>query len=269
MRKIRVGTFVVLLVCMVFPAISSVVSICSDSAEWPPYTFYPRNNGKIDKSMLTGATYDAIELIFKQAGMSMKMKMIPWKRCLQEVKNYTEKGNFEIFIDGSSNKKRMSQYIRTNPFYQMNQGLFYSTKKYPSGPDIKKVTDLNNFKVCGVAGYSYEQYQKKGLTVNIDTGTKSSEALLKKLSAGRCDIFLSSIEPIIWGGLIGQFTLTADIKYSLLDEISKTKFYAWISKGSPRANQLVDTINKGLKTLKENGELETIFKTYLPTGTGF
>lgn len=269
MGKLSVGILVLLSSLITFPAMSSVVMVCNDNAEWPPYTFHPRENGKADKSKLTGATYESLGIIFKQSGMDMTMKMIPWKRCLDEVKNYETKGNFEMFIDGSSNKDRMSQYIRTDAFYQISQGFFYSTKAFPSGPDVKKVSDLNKFKVCGVAGYNYEPYEKYGLTAKIDTGSKNSEALLKKLSSGRCDIFLSTIEPIVGGDLVGQFTLTPDVKYQVLQEIPKTKFYAWVSKGSPRAAQLVEVINKGLSKMKADGELETVYKKFSPTGTGF
>lgn len=252
-----------------FPAMSQVVNVCNDNAEWPPYTFYPRDNGKADKSSLVGASYEAIKTIFQQAGMKMEMKMMPWKRCLDEVHNFATKGQFELFMDGSSNDERMSKYLRTEAFYQTNQGYLYSTKKFPSGPEVKKVSDLNKYKVCGIAGYNYEPYVKYGLTSKIDTRTKSPKSLLQKLTAGRCDIFLSAIEPILGGNLVGQITFTPDIKYAVLNELPKTKFYGWVSKGSPRSAQLVETINKGLDKLKADGELDKIFKKYTSTGTGF
>ncbi|MCL9780923.1 transporter substrate-binding domain-containing protein [Vibrio sp. S4M6] len=269
MNKYGMSVLLLLSALVGFPAMSQVVNICNDNAEWPPYTFHPRDNGKADKSSLVGASYDTLKVIFQQAGMKMEMKMIPWKRCLDEVQNYAKKGQFELFMDGSSNDERMSKYIRTEAFYQTNQGYLYSTKKFPSGPEVKKVSDLNKYKVCGIAGYNYETYMKNGLTAEIDTRAKSPKNVLQKLSAGRCDIFLSAIEPILGGNLVGQITFTPDIKYAVLNELPKTKFYAWVSKGSPRSAQLVETINNGLNKLKADGELDKIFKKYTATGTGF
>jgi len=75
------------------------VNICTDIAEFAPYTYHPRTDNKIDKSKLTGATKEFLDEIFKTINMGYKLDLLPWKRCLSEVENFGTNNNYEVFSE--------------------------------------------------------------------------------------------------------------------------------------------------------------------------
>ncbi|MFK5894546.1 MAG: transporter substrate-binding domain-containing protein [Pseudomonadota bacterium] len=240
---------------------SQPVHICDDSAEWPPYIYYSRMDNKLDKSNLNGATIDLFKEIFKLAKLEYSIQLRPWKRCLLDVENFGKKQRYEVFSNGSFSRERAKKYYVSTPIYQTNQGLFYSTKKYPNGLAINKLSDLNNFKkICGIHGYSYEEYK---LNQNPYQGANDITTALKMLSLQRCDIFLSSIEPVYGGEVIGKYTIPADITNIVIPELKPTTFHLFISKSSPRAYELVTKLNQAILILQHNGISEKIFKKHL------
>lgn len=248
-------------------AIAQPVNICDDETEWPPYTYYQRVKGQPDKSKLTGAVVELLDEVFKLIGMKHSITMLPWKRCLIEVKKFDKSQKYEMFINGSFSMERAEEYYLSTPIYETHQGVFYSKKKYPSGIPISKPSDISNFKICGVLGYNYEYlYTDYGIAkgIKIDTGAKSIYIVMRKIEAGRCDILVNSIESIYGATAIGKYTIPSDIGTMPLPGIEPTTFHVFISKSSPRAYELLTKINQGILILQHSGISKRIFKKYLP-----
>lgn len=243
---------------------SKEIKVCDDNAEWPPYMYYVREDGKPNKSKLTGATNDLLDRIFEISNIGYSTKMLPWKRCLNEV---LEGHTFEVFADGSSNEERLKKYHRSNTIYKTTEGLFFSKNRFPDGLNLSSAKDLNKYKLCGISGYNYANYYALGVKEDVDTGVNSASKAFQKLSTDRCDVFLSTVEPIFGAVAIKQFSLGSDINHEALPGGKGTFFYLWISKNSTRATMLVDTINTAIDKLYSNGEADAIYKKYLPGGT--
>jgi len=243
------------------------IKICDDEAEWSPFIYYERVDGKVDRSKLVGFVSELMEEVFKIVGMEHSIKLLPWKRCLLYVDTYGEGKKYEAFINGSFSMERADKYWVTAPLYEMRSGVFYSTKKYPSSPQITKPSDLANFKLCGVHGYNYELlYNEYGVpkSKKIDTGALTTIAALQKISLGRCDLLESSIAVVYGGEAIGQYKIPSDIKSMPIPGGKRPTYHMYIAKTSPRAYELLTKINQALLILQNNGVSKKIYKKYIP-----
>ena len=237
------------------------VKICDDEAGWPPYVYNPIENGKADKSKIEGAAIDFVNRIFEEVGLEHSTELLPWKRCLAEVENFGDRGNFEMFQNGSYNAERTKIYYISESIYETGRGLFYSTKKFPDGLDVNSVEDAKKYKVCGVHGYNYIDWN---LADNqIETSAKSTEQALKKVAAGRCDVVPSAIEPIYGSAAIGKPIVPNGVKPHVVEFLDKTTFHIYIAKTSPRGEELRDKINAAIKKLRADGTHKKIFSQYL------
>jgi len=236
------------------------VKICDDGAEWPPYAYHPRVDGKPDKSRVEGAAIELFDEVFKMAGLEYTIQLISWKRCLSEVEKYGKRKKYEVFSNGSYNDERIEKYYLTPSIYETHKGIFYSTTKFPNGPPIKSYKDLTNFKLCGVFGFGYGDYYLEPSM--LDTGSRDIKAVLKKISKGRCDLFPNSIEPVYGFATIGESMIPKNIKAMVVPEFSKTTFHLFISKQSPRAQELVTKLSQAILKIRHSPKYDEIFSKY-------
>lgn len=144
---------------------SEEVRICYHDGEWPPYIYFQREKGQVNRSVVVGATVELFNEVFKRIGLDYSTTMMPWKRCLYEVANFVKNNEFEVFTNGSYNKSRADKYYITSALYRANQGLFYSTKKFKIPPKIDSPKDLKKYKICGILGYNYTMYRALGAMI--------------------------------------------------------------------------------------------------------
>ena len=169
------------------------LKICDDAGEWPPYAFYERDkNGEIMKpEKIVGYSVDALKYMMDKNKISYSLEMLPWKRCLNDVKEYKDK--YTLILEFSKgNPQRDKDYYMTEPFYQNTPAVFYNKKKFPKGLDLVKLEDLKKYTACGLLGYNYGPLGYK--PEEIDTGSRNIEQLLQKVKAGRCDLFPNNVE---------------------------------------------------------------------------
>jgi len=244
------------------------VKICDDGAEWAPFIYYERVNGKKNKSKLVGFVPELMQEVFEIVGLKHSMKLIPWKRCQARVEDFGESRKYEALTDASFSMERANKYWATAPLYEMRDGVFYSIKKYPNAPQITKPYDLVNFRLCGVLGYNYElMYEEYGVprSKKVNTGAVNTMNVLEKISLGRgCDLIQSSIAIVYGGEAIGQYKIPSDIRSMPIPGGKRPNYHMFIAKTSPRAYELLTKINQALLILKNNGVSKKIYKKYIP-----
>ncbi|MCL9781983.1 transporter substrate-binding domain-containing protein [Vibrio sp. S4M6] len=246
------------------PVSPSIINVCDDMSEWPPYTYWERVNGKVNKNKLTGAMIDLLDEISVLTGFKFHVEMRPWKRCLLEVDKFSTSKRFEMFINGTFNSDRAEKYFLTAPIYFNRPGVWYSKKRFPDGFTIKTFEQLKNYKLCGVQGYNYERY--KILDPNqIDTGATTVDNALRKVEVGRCDLLLESAAIPYGFQAIGQNFIPEGVAYTPITESPETGFHVFIAKSSPRAYELLAKINQAIVILNSEGVIDDIMKSYLPT----
>jgi polar amino acid transport system substrate-binding protein len=252
-----------LIVIMISGFVSAqTVQICGDDGEWVPYAYFERvDSKKTDRPI--GFTVALLNEIFRVMKIQHTYKLIPWKRCQREVDKFGTRKKYEIITDASFNAERGKKYYFSDPIYAVTPGVFYSIKKFPNTVPIKKPTDLNRYLLCGVRNYNFQMFYDVGINkLNEDLGSTQNLYVLNMVSRGRCDFFLSLIEPVIGIKAIDK-NFPEDIDYFFIKEAKKTEFYLLVSKTSIRGEFLIKKINSTLNILKKNGVYDQIYKKYI------
>lgn len=244
---------------------SSPVQFCDGLEEWPPFLFLERDQQGRKTTKITGASMDILEVLFQELDTSFSMKLMPWKRCTTAVQNFNADNQIEAFTNASFNAKRDEDYWVTDAIYQTQQGLFYSTARYPDTSSEFLLNNLNTLTLCNVHGYSHEIYYTR-LGVDKDkkvlSSAKTPQAVLKMISLGRCDVFVNSIEPILGAHSLDQNSLPEDVWYFPLKDIPQSTFHIYISRKSPGGEALRNRLNDVIRIKKEEGALQTMLNAY-------
>ncbi|WP_156111711.1 substrate-binding periplasmic protein [Thalassospira australica] len=124
---------------------------------------------------------------------------------------------------------------------------------------IETIEDASNLTVGVVNGYSLEATAKKaGLDVLI---TNSEATLVDMLRTRRIDVALSFKAPMdhLLSERAKQENDTVDIAAKL---ISESPYYSCITRKIDNADAIMDELNKGLATVRENGLYDAILDKY-------
>jgi polar amino acid transport system substrate-binding protein len=238
------------------------VQICDDIGEWPPYSFFPRATGKMEKLVLTGAMIELVDRIFALIKMKYHIAAIPWKRCLYEVATFDQRQTYEVAIEGTLSEERLAAFYITSPVYTTTGAYWYSKRKFPQGPVIHSPADLKDYQLCGILGYNYTGYQIP--TELVTSWPKTYQAAFSMLSLGRCDLFLSNIPTVVGKTQLGELTIPDDVDGKRVPGLPSGTFHIFIAKSSPRAHMLLTEINQAILILDYRGITEEIFRKYLP-----
>lgn len=241
-------------------AADATVQIClGDGNEWPPYTYWERVDGEVDRSRLTGSASTLVLTVLQRLGLPHRVRYMPWARVQQELADFADKGRCELTWDASYNEERAAYAHFSEPLYQAHLGLFYSQRRFITEPRAALV-QLHNYRVCGVIGYNYEVY-------SIDWDIQRFPSLqqnLDMLARQRCDFFPSEIEPLYGGVALGAYRAGHELRHLRLP--GHKAFYLMLSRGSPRGEALIAAINRELQALEASGEAEAIRQRFLPPG---
>ena len=265
---IKVLVFTIL--CLGFSNISTAqpVHICRNGSEYAPYVYWERVNGMVDKTKITGATTELLEKIFDLVDLKYTQDLIPWKRCLQEVADFGKNKRYEMFTDGSFSEDRAKKYYISAPIYKLHEGMWYSTKTFPNNVPIEKPSDLNQFKLCGILGNNYSWLKEFGVTAELYDGAKNINSALRMVSLNRCDFYFNSLEPSYGGAMLGVYEIPKDVVGVQFPGKRELSMHLFISKTSPRGFELFTRINNAVLLLQKRGVAESIYKKYVPGGSG-
>ncbi len=241
---------------------NDLVNICDDATEYPPYSFYERVDGAVNKEKITGITIDILDEMTRLSGLQFKVSFLPWKRCLSEVARFGERGEFEVFINGTFRESRAEKYYLTAPVFFTKSGFWYSRKQFPKGLRISTYSELKKFTICGLLGYNYEIYgfpDNKG----VYTKFKTKKAGLKAISGGKVDLFLGSGVSVFGFKALGEDIIPNDVVHGKIIESKAKPYYMFISKTSPRAYELLTKMNQAIIILQARGTIDNICSKYL------
>jgi len=246
--------FTLILACVI-PAFSRTIAICDDEAEWPPYTFYIRKDGKPTKE-ISGYSVDIIKLILDEQKIKYTIKLLPWKRC----QFLLSAGTVDILLNASYSEERDQKYYLSASHYQTMPYYFYSKKKHPKGLAVQKLADLKKYQAGGLLGYNYMIYGLEDH--NIDLGAGNFDQIFKKLEFGRFDFFIEQLAIITGLKSIGKDYLKGDnIGYQLVPEMKPTYFHMLFTKNE-EGLKLQKIVNSGLEKMKKDGTLDNLLKKY-------
>lgn len=238
---------------------NSTISICDDENEWPPYIYFERNGVKKSDKVI-GFSIDVLEEIFSRHQMRYNIKMLPWARCLLEVKN----GNkYQMALDISTSPERAANFWISQTYYTTNTYYFYSRKLHPQGLSINAMADLKKYRVCGIHGYNinyagYIDFFKPG---EMDQGAKDLHALIAKIHLQRCDVFLEQYQAMLGYALIGSaFLDDPALGREPMPGLAPSPFHFAISRKFSHGERLMTLIDLELKRMESTGRLKELWK---------
>lgn len=237
------------------------VQIClGDSNEWPPYTYWQRTDGEVDRSRLTGSASTLVLEILQRLQLPYEVHYMPWARVQQELADFAEKGRCELTWDASYNAERATYAHYSARLYETRLGLFYSAQRFAEVPLPALLQNLQPYRVCGVIGYNYQPFGL-GEPIKRFPGIQQN---LDMLQRQRCDFFPSEIEPLYGGLALAIYQGHEQLRHIPL--VASKEFFLLVSKGSPRGASLVSQFDQQLKQLQASGEAQKIFQRFMPDG---
>lgn len=254
---------VLIIISLIFPSLTNATELvkgypvyaCGDGAERPPYTYFKRENNH--KGEAAGYDADILKEIFSKYNIKVIVELPPWKRCLEMTKNGSR---YQIALSASYNVRRFRNYLMTRSYYTLTPYYFYSTRRYPDGPGIKKPADLNRHYLCGLKSYNYFNFGVDNSRVHRPADNFPS--LIAETLRGKCDIFLARYEILAGFEHIGKKYLSGDIGYAPVPDAAGEEFYMLISKQWRYASQFKRLLNKGITELERKGRLNEIFRKH-------
>jgi polar amino acid transport system substrate-binding protein len=251
------------------------VSICGET--WAPY-LYESGGDNQKKKEVTGTHLANFRLLAELTDLEFTFSIMPWKRCMYYVDNYSKPGDHEIAIDATFNKERAEKYHYVGPMYAISTAVFYSRKRFPDGPLSKKtgrviswINEMQHYSICGFLGWNYEMYYvEHGIPRSNEIIRTSAgfQGLFRMLSAGRCDLVETHPSLVLGAMATGELDMPKDIACSKMKEEPEA-FYLMVARKSPRAEELVTRLSTALIFLKRTLEWKSIRAKGVLPASGF
>lgn len=187
---------------------------------------------------------------FALEGVTVRYTFRPWARALAEAQQGKAQGSV-VWSVGAPGSSRNRDFHFSDLVYEDTSGFFYRKDFLFSWTNINEMA--KKYKVGGVAGYEYPFERLPG--VNIDRAP-SDELAMRKLLAGRFDVFPSSLG-------VGMYVLrtqfTADERARIAyhrGAFTKTRYHLILPRSLPSSVRHLALFNKGLRRLKESGRYQ-------------
>ena len=234
------------------------VSICEDDTEVFPMTYYERGQQHLSNERLTGFTVEVITKIFRKHQIDWELDLIPWSRCLYEVKKGKK---YQMLLNAVSNPQRRADYYFSAPHFASNNFYFYAKERYPNGLPIHSPADLNNYVLGGVYGYDQSVFGVEESQILVKS--KSLPKLIQMMYKGRFDVFMAGSDVIPWMKLaFPELNISQRLGYAPLKGTKGTFFYMMFSKAWPQSKALQTLINKEIALMQVSGEWQQLLHKY-------
>lgn len=217
--------------------------IVGTEAAYPPFEM-------LEGDKITGFDIDVIKAVAEAAGLKIDIRNYAWDPLFDGV----DKGTIDIAISSVTiTDERKQKYDFSDPYFEANQLIIV-----PQDSPVSKLADLKGKRISVQGATTGEIAVRKAFGDNYE-GLKRYEDLpsaVDELFNGRVDAAVGDNGPIAY--LANKIK---DKKFKLIKDDSFEKEYIgiMIKKGNP---DLINKINQGLKTIKDNGKLEQIRSQY-------
>jgi glutamine transport system substrate-binding protein len=222
---------------------SEKVIVVGTDAAYPPFE-------KMEADKITGFDIDVIQAVADAAGLKIEVKNTGWDPLFDGL----EKGTVDVGISAITiTDKRKEKYDFSEPYFEANQ-LILVAEDSP----VAKLADLKGKKIGVQSATTGEEVVKKafGDTYEGIKGYDDTPSAVDDFFNGRVDAVVAD------NGVLTFYAKNmTGKKYKLLkDDSFEKEFYGiMVKKGN---TELLNKINQGLKTIKDNGKLQEIHNKY-------
>ena len=212
---------------------------------WPPFL------DPDDKEQ--GVSVAIVRAALKTQGHELEFRFMPWARAMDGVKN----ANMDVLVSAWRTKEREAFLAFSEPY--LENAIKFITRK-DDDFEFHGLQSLAGKAVGIVRGYGYgdeflsathfKRPEVKEITLNI-----------KKLIAGRIDLTLD--DELVAKSAISKKNpkLLQKIRFTN-NALSRNSVHVASGLANAKHQQILDAFNKGLNSIKGNGEFDAILKQY-------
>lgn len=232
-------------------AFAETVTIVGDP--WCPYNCEPGE----DKP---GFMIEVAQEIFKENGIDVVYKVVPWTRAIDEVR----KGKYNATVGGYIDDT--PDFIFPEHAMAKSVDAFYIKQDGPLDWSYKGVSSLETVSIGVIRDYSYgaivDQYisdhKKDSSRIQFASGDNALEQNVKKLLAGR-------IQVVVEDGDVMQRFLTASNqkdKIKMVGHDEGENVYIAFSPNEAHSKQYAEMLSEGIARYEQSGRLQAIKAKY-------
>lgn len=241
-----------MLVGIAHGALANPLRVCvGDVNVWPPFTYWQGSSAQEKAESLTGSATTLVLEALKKQEIEYQLHFMPWARVQQELAQAT--GRCDLTWDASYRAERAEYSYFSVPLYTIQLGYFTLPE---NSKDLNLATDSDV--LCGVNGFNYQNF---ALPREPSPTLNSVQQALNMLQKERCDWFVSEIEPIYGGIMLGLYQLDRPIQHHFL---GKTKeYHVQVRRSLPNAMPLLNGLNEYILQAQSSGHAQAVFDRFL------
>ena len=212
--------------------------VMATNAEFPPYEYY-------EGEEVVGIDVDIAKAVAEELGMELKIEYMAFDSVIPAVSS----GKADIALAGLTvTDERKENLNFTDTYAKATQVIIVKEDSAIAGPD-----DLEGKKIGVQLGTTGDLYASDIKDAEVEQYNKGFEAVQATMQ-GKIDAVIIDSEPA------KEFVAEAE-GLKILDEAFTEEEYAiGIAKDN---DELLEKVNKALKTLKESGKLDEIVAEYI------
>lgn len=221
------------------------------NGEWPPYTSQHLERYGVYSHIVSEA--------FALEGMTVKYEFFPWKRSYVYVKD----GDCDGSLTWAPTPEKKQEVFFSDPVFQHTK-VFFHLKNFPF--DWTTMDDLKAISIGATALYTYgDEFDQAAKNGRIQAEYTTTDILnLKKLRERRIQIFPSDIN--VGYDLVNTNFTPEEIGLFTHHPKPIQKAFTCViftKKNPEKSLLLLETFNRGLGKLKEQGTYDKLLKAYL------
>lgn len=213
---------------------------------WPPFVIDNEHG-------LSGTDVDITRIIFKRLEQPLEIKITPWKRCLNMMKQKAADGILGVSLTA---KRKQFLYYPEAPVSEGTTALFTHHKRTFK---IDKLSELGNKRTGAILGYSYCDELDNSDFIKRAERVSTLEQNFKKLMANRLDLFVE-VESV---GLYTAKTMGLDDQITIIPNARFCHGGNYLGFAKTERNQaLAQRFDRELSAFKKTAEYSLILKKY-------
>ncbi|WP_018690600.1 substrate-binding periplasmic protein [Algicola sagamiensis] len=236
---------IALILCTLFSQNLAAKKLIAAGDPWPPFIDPKAENG--------GIALEIVRAAFQQKGHEIEMKIVPWARALEGVKE----GNYDILVATWYTEER-DKFLEYSEHYLSNQIKFI--KKKGDSFCYKDIPSLDGKIIGTVRGYGYgDKFLQAKNFKRSETVTLVQN--IRKLISGRVDLTLE--DEVVAKALIKAEDPSALEKIEFCPTpLSKNDLHVTSGYKNKLYKTIITSFNEGLKEIKSNGTFDKVMKKY-------
>lgn len=201
-----------------------------------------------DQSLPEGGLATAlVKQVLDETNTPYTLDWVPWNRA----ETLGASGRYDAIFPYMKSQERLADFLYSEPLYTVKARVFV---RRASTIRLATRADLSGMKLCKPLGYAVEESLRDAIeSGDIDVESPvNMEACLRMLKAGRVDGIVDA-EHTFWPAAAAvSETARQDFEARGL-VIQETTLHLIVSRQNPRAPQIIDSFNQGLRKARRSG----------------